>query len=69
MLHFVLRDNIVQKAEFNKKTVTEFAPDTNQTQEYRELGRKIIENEDLVIPPPLSMEQLEKMVVKYGLMD
>ena len=26
MIHFVPRDNIVQKAEFNKKTVTEFDP-------------------------------------------
>ena len=69
MIHFVPRDNIVQKAEFNKKTVTEFDPEANQAQEYRELGSKIIENEDLVIPHPLSMDQLEKMVVKYGLMD
>ncbi|EGV29506.1 Nitrogenase iron protein [Thiorhodococcus drewsii AZ1] len=69
MIHFVPRDNIVQKAEFNKKTVTEFNPEENQAREYSELGRKIIENEDLVIPNPLSMEQLEDMVVKYGLMD
>ena len=69
MIHFVPRDNIVQKAEFNKKTVTEFDSAANQAQEYRELGRKIIENEDFVIPTPLSMDQLEKMVVKYGMMD
>jgi len=69
MIHFVPRDNIVQKAEFNKKTVTEFAPDENQALEYSELGRKIIENEDFVIPKPLTMDQLEEMVVKYGLMD
>ena len=69
MIHFVPRENIVQKAEFNKKTVTEFAPDENQALEYSELGRKIIENEDFVIPKPLTMDQLEEMVVKYGLMD
>lgn len=69
MIHFVPRDNIVQKAEFNKKTVTELDPEANQAQEYRELGRKIIENEDFVIPRPLTMDQLEKMVVKYGMMD
>jgi len=69
MIHFVPRDNIVQKAEFNKKTVTEFDPDCNQAQEYRELGRKIIENKNFVIPKPLTMDQLEAMVVKYGLMD
>jgi nitrogenase iron protein NifH len=69
MIHFVPRDNIVQKAEFNKKTVTEFQPDANQAHEYKELGRKIIENEDFVIPKPMAMDELEAMVVKYGLMD
>jgi nitrogenase iron protein NifH len=69
MIHFVPRDNIVQKAEFNKKTVTEFDFECNQAGEYKELGRKIIENENFVIPKPLTMDQLEAMVVKYGLMD
>jgi len=67
MIHFVPRDNIVQKAEFNKKTVTEFDPAENQANEYSELARKIIENQDFVIPKPLTMDQLEEMVVKYGL--
>ncbi|BDV41618.1 nitrogenase iron protein [Geotalea uraniireducens] len=69
MIHFVPRDNIVQKAEFNKKTVTEFDANENQAKEYCELARKIIENEDFVIPKPLTMDQLEEMVVKYGLAD
>ena len=69
MIHFVPRDNIVQKAEFNKQTVTEFAPDENQALEYSELARKIIENKDFVIPKPLTMDQLEDMVVKYGMAD
>ena len=69
MIHFVPRDNIVQKAEFNKKTVTEFDPDENQAREYSELARKIIENTNFVIPKPLTMDQLEEMVVKYGLAD
>jgi nitrogenase iron protein NifH len=69
MLHFVPRDNIVQKAEFNKKTVTEYGENENQALEYKELGRKIIENKNFVIPRPLTMDQLEAMVVKYGLSD
>jgi nitrogenase iron protein NifH len=69
MIHFVPRDNIVQKAEFNKKTVIEFDPECNQAHEYSELARKIIENKNLVIPKPLTMDELEKMVVKYGLSD
>ncbi len=69
MIHFVPRDNIVQKAEFNKKTVTEYDETQQQAKEYGELGHKIIENKNFVIPRPLTMDQLESMVVKYGLSD
>lgn len=69
MIHLVPRDNIVQKAEFNKKTVTEFDSTVNQANEYKELGRKIVENDNFVIPNPMTMEELEEMVVKYGMCD
>jgi len=69
LIHFVPRDNIVQKAEFNKKTVVEYDPTCNQALEYKELARKILENDTFVIPKPLSIDQLEKMVARYGLMD
>ena len=69
MIHFVPRDNIVQKAEFNKKTVTEYDDSHNQAKEYSELAEKIINNQNFVIPQPLSMDQLEAMVVKYGIAD
>jgi nitrogenase iron protein NifH len=69
MIHFVPRDNIVQKAEFNKKTVTEYDETQNQAKEYSTLAQKIIDNKNFVIPKPLSMDQLESMVVKYGLSD
>ena len=69
MIHFVPRDNIVQKAEFNKKTVVEYDADENQAKEYGELGRKIIDNTSFVIPKPLTMNELEEMVVKYGIAD
>ena len=69
MIHFVPRDNIVQKAEFNKKTVTEWDPNENQSQEYSALADKIIHNEMFVIPKPLTMDELEAMVVKYGIAD
>lgn len=69
MIHFVPRDNIVQKAEFNKKTVIEFDPECNQAHEYSELARKIIENKMFVVPKPLKIEELENMVQKYGIVD
>ena len=69
MIHFVPRDNIVQKAEFNKKTVTEYDDSQNQAKEYSALAEKIINNQNFVIPQPLSMDELEAMVVKYGIAD
>jgi nitrogenase iron protein NifH len=69
MIHFVPRDNIVQKAEFNKKTVIDYDPTCNQAHEYAELARKIIENDKFVIPKPLTMNELEAMVAKYGIAD
>lgn len=69
MIHFVPRDNIVQKAEFNKKTVTEYDETENQAKEYSTLAHKIINNEMFVVPKPLTMDQLESMVVKYGISD
>ncbi len=69
LIYFVPRDNIVQKAEFNKKTVVDFDETCNQAHEYQELARKIIENDNFVIPDPMTMEEMEELVVKYGMMD
>lgn len=69
MIHFVPRDNIVQKAEFNKKTVVEYDETENQAKEYGILAKKIIDNKNFVIPKPLTMDELEEMVVKYGITD
>jgi len=69
MIHFVPRDNIVQRAEFNKKSVVEYDAVCNQANEYSTLAKKIIDNDMFVIPTPLAMDDLESMVVKYGLAD
>jgi nitrogenase iron protein NifH len=67
MIHFVPRDNVVQHAELNRKTVIEYAPTAPQADEYRTLARKIDANTMFVIPKPLTMEDLEELLVKYGL--
>ncbi len=54
MIHFVPRDNMVQRAEINRKTVIEFDPAHAQADEYRTLAKKIEENEMHVIPNPMS---------------
>jgi nitrogenase iron protein NifH len=67
MIHFVPRHNMVQQAEINRKTVIDFAPDHPQADEYRALARKMDENEMFVIPTPLEIEELESLLIEYGI--
>ncbi len=69
MIHFVPRDNIVQKAEINKKTVIDFDPTVNQADEYRKLAKAIEVNKNFVIPKPLAIEELEKLLIEFGIAD
>jgi nitrogenase iron protein NifH len=52
LIHFVPRDNIVQRAEIHKKTVIDFEPESTQAIEYRRLAKKISENQMFVVPKP-----------------
>jgi len=67
MIHFVPRDNMVQRAEIHRKTVIEFEPAHNQANEYRTLARKIHDNKNLVIPKPLEMQALEDLLIGFGI--
>ena len=69
MIHFVPRDNAVQRAEINKQTVIEYSPEDPQADEYRELARKIDGNDMFVIPKPLTQDKLESLLMEHGLMD
>ena len=66
MIHFVPRDNVVQRAEINRKTVIDFEPSASQADEYRNLAKAIDGNDMFVIPKPLAMEELEGILIKYG---
>ncbi|MFW2490764.1 nitrogenase iron protein [Clostridium chromiireducens] len=67
LIHFVPRDNVVQRAEIRKKTVIEFEPEAKQADEYRTLAKKIEENQLFVIPKPMKQERLEEILSEYGL--
>jgi len=67
MIHFVPRHNDVQRAEINKKTVIDWNPKAEQADEYRALARKIDANQMFVIPKPLEIEELEAILMEYGL--
>jgi nitrogenase iron protein NifH len=69
LIHFVPRDNIVQHAELRRQTVIEYAPDCKQADEYRQLASKIHNNSgNGVIPTPITMEELEDMLMDFGIM-
>ena len=67
MIHFIPRDNDVQRAEINRKTVIEWKPDAPQADQYRQLARAIDANDQFVIPKPLAMDNLESLLIDYGL--
>ncbi|MCP3926199.1 MAG: nitrogenase iron protein [Desulfobacterales bacterium] len=67
MIHFIPRDNVVQRAEINKKTVIEHEGENGQADEYRSLAKKIMENENFVVPSPIEIEELEELLIDYGL--
>ena len=68
MIHYVPRDNQVQHAELRRMTVIEYSSDHPQANEYRALGKKILENDKLVIPTPISMDELEDLLIEFGLL-
>nr|WP_283775473.1 nitrogenase iron protein [Desulfuromonas sp. CSMB_57] len=69
MIHFVPRDNQVQRAELRRMTVIEYSPEHKQAEEYRELARKIDENKMLVVPTPLTMDELEGLLMEFGIIE
>ncbi|HEY5957395.1 MAG TPA: nitrogenase iron protein [Polyangiaceae bacterium] len=69
MIHFVPRDNQVQHAELRRMTVIEYSPAHKQAEEYRQLAKKMCDNKNLVIPTPLQMEELEDLLMEFGIIE
>jgi nitrogenase iron protein NifH len=69
MIHFVPRDNAVQRAEINKKTVIDYSPQEPQADEYRQLAKKVDENQMLVVPKPMKIDELEAILMEHGMME
>ena len=62
LIAFIPRDVIVNKAENNRQTVLQYAPESAQAGVYRKLAHDIWHNENMAIPTPMSFEELEKLV-------
>ncbi|MDR1541254.1 MAG: nitrogenase iron protein [Clostridiales bacterium] len=68
LIHFVPRDNVVQRAEINKQTVIQYEPGAGQADEYRTLANKIDGNDMFIIPKPMAQDKLEALLMEHGLM-
>jgi len=69
MIHFIPRANAVQHAEIRRMTVIEFDPTHKQADEYRQLAKKIVDNKNFVIPTPITMDELEELLMEFGIME
>jgi nitrogenase iron protein NifH len=68
MIHFLPRDNDVQRAEINKKTVIDWNPEVPQADEYRKLAKRIDLNDMFVVPKPLGIPELESLLLDFGIL-
>ena len=69
MIHFVPRDNVVQHAEIRRMTVIEYNPKAKQADEYRSLAKKVVDNKLFVVPTPLEMDDLEDLLMEFGILE
>ncbi|MBI5136971.1 MAG: nitrogenase iron protein [Nitrospirae bacterium] len=69
MIHYIPRDNVVQHAELRRMTVLEYDPNCAQAAEYRALAEKIEANTMKTIPTPITMDELEELLIDFGIME
>ena len=69
MIHFIPRDNEVQRAEIRRMTVIEYNPSAKQAGEYRTLAQEVNDNKNLVIPTPITMDELEELMMEFGILE
>jgi len=69
LIHYVPRDNMVQKAEINRQTVIEFDSGHTQADEYRGLAKAIDDNDKFVVPTPIPLEELEQLLIDFGIVN
>ncbi|WP_378952778.1 AAA family ATPase [Pelosinus sp. sgz500959] len=66
LIAFIPRDQMVHQAEINRKTVIEWANQSEQACIYKGLADLLMDNSALTVPTPLSFETLEELVLEYG---
>lgn len=53
--------DLIPRAEIRRKTVIEYAPDSEMAGRFRKLGLAVLENEDRAVPEPLSDDELDRI--------
>ncbi|MBI3584729.1 MAG: nitrogenase iron protein [Nitrospinae bacterium] len=69
LIHFIPRDNVVQRAELRRMTVIEYSKEHPQADEYRKLAKTIVDNKDMVVPTPITMDELKALLMEYGFLE
>jgi nitrogenase iron protein NifH len=69
LIQFIPRDNIVQRAEINRKTVIDYDPYSTQADVYRSVARKITFNTEFTVPTPITIDELENLMREFGISD
>ncbi|MDR2343455.1 MAG: nitrogenase iron protein [Spirochaetaceae bacterium] len=69
LIYFIPRNNVVQYAELNRKTVIDYQRESPQANEYRSLAKAIDTNTAFTIPQPVERNRLEELMLKYGMME
>ena len=62
-----IRSNVRIIAATSRKTVIEWNAQCGQADEYRKLAKAIDGNQNFVIPQPIAIPELEKLLMDYGL--
>ncbi len=66
LVHSVPRSPIIQACEVEGRTVLEHSPDSEETQGFRELAAKVMNNDAPVIPTPFEeLSELEEMYRRH----
>ena len=65
LLHFLPRDNVVQRAELQRETVVQHKPDCSQADEYRTLAKALEANQHFTVPTPMDNDALESLLLRY----
>ena len=59
------RSNLIQRSELDAKTVVEYAPESNEAEDYRKLANDIFENDNFSTPEPMDDEVFENFFKSF----